>query len=80
MRRGTRHQLPQILSIAVLATLRAATSLFAIGGLARELPEEALCRLGCSISPKTRRRVAPEESTIRRTLKAIDGRSATPTS
>jgi len=35
MRRGIRHQLPQILAIAVLATLRGATSLFAIGELAR---------------------------------------------
>jgi predicted transposase YbfD/YdcC len=72
MRRGIRHQLPQILAIAVLATLRGATSLFAIGELAAELPEEALCRLGCRVSPRTARRQAPEESTIRRTLKVID--------
>ena len=71
-RRGVRHHLPQILAIAVLATLRGATSLFAIGELAAELPEEALSRLDCRISPKTGHRVAPEESTIRRTLKAID--------
>ncbi|MGH3025431.1 MAG: ISAs1 family transposase, partial [Gaiellaceae bacterium] len=75
MRRGIRHQLPQILAIATLATLRGATSLFAIGELAAELPEEALCRLGCRISPATGRRVAPEESTIRRTLRAIDADS-----
>jgi len=71
-RRGIRHDLPQILSIAVLATLRGATSLFAIGELARELPEEALSRLGSRVSPTTGTRVAPEESTIRRMLKAID--------
>ncbi len=71
-RRGVRHDLPQILSIATLATLRGATSLFAIGELARELPEEALSRLGSRVSPTTRKRVAPEESTIRRMLKAID--------
>ena len=75
MRRGIRHQLPQILAIATLATLRGATSLFAIGELAAELPEEALCRLGCRVSPRTARRVAPEESTIRRTLRAIDADS-----
>jgi len=72
MRRGIRHQLPQILAIATLGTLRGATSLFAIGELAAELPEEALCRLGCRVSPRTARRQAPEESTIRRTLKVID--------
>jgi predicted transposase YbfD/YdcC len=71
-KRGVRHDLPQIVSIAVLATLRGATSLFAIGELARELPQEALVRLGSRVSPTTLRRVAPEESTIRRMLKAID--------
>jgi predicted transposase YbfD/YdcC len=75
MRRGIRHQLPQILAIATLATLRGATSLFAIGELAAELPQEALCRLGCRISPSSAQRVAPEESTIRRTLRAIDADS-----
>jgi hypothetical protein len=71
-KRGVRHDLPQILSIATLASLRGATSLFAIGELAAELPDEALRRLDSRISPSTRKRVAPEESTIRRTLKAID--------
>ena len=75
MRRGIRHQLPQILAIATLATLRGATSLFAIGELAAELPQEALCRLGCRISPSSGQSVAPEESTIRRTLRAIDADS-----
>jgi predicted transposase YbfD/YdcC len=71
-RRGVRHRLPQILAIAVLATLRGATSLFAIGEVAAELPPEALERLGCRVSPSLRRRVAPEESTVRRALKAVD--------
>jgi predicted transposase YbfD/YdcC len=75
MRRGIRHQLPQILAIATLGALRGATSLFAIGELAAELPEEALVRLGCRTSPRTSRRQAPEESTIRRTLRAIDADS-----
>ncbi|MGH9652733.1 MAG: ISAs1 family transposase [Bryobacteraceae bacterium] len=70
--RGIRHQLPQILCIATLATLRGATSLYAIGELANELPQEALARLGCRVSPRSGLRVAPEESTIRRTLRAID--------
>ncbi|MGH9292733.1 MAG: ISAs1 family transposase, partial [Acidimicrobiales bacterium] len=71
-RRGIRHHLPQILAIATVATLRGATSLFAIGELSNELPEEALARLSCRVSPRTHKRVAPEESTIRRALKAID--------
>ena len=71
-RRGIRHRPAQILAIATLATLRGATSLVAIGEVAAELPEEALSRLGCFLSPSAGRRVAPEESTIRRLLKAID--------
>jgi predicted transposase YbfD/YdcC len=43
-----------------------------IGEAAAELPSEALERLGCFLSPSQQRRVAPEESTIRRLLKAID--------
>ncbi|MGH3041620.1 MAG: ISAs1 family transposase [Gaiellaceae bacterium] len=71
-RRGVRHRLAVILAIATLATLRGATSLVAIGEVAAELPEEALRRLCCRISPSRKAYVAPEESTIRRTLKAVD--------
>jgi predicted transposase YbfD/YdcC len=71
-RRGVRHRLAVILAIATLATLRGATSLVAIGEVAAELPAEALRRLCCRVSPSTKAYVAPEESTIRRTLKAVD--------
>ncbi|EQD64156.1 transposase tnpA, partial [mine drainage metagenome] len=70
--RGIRHRLAVILAIAVLATLRGATSLVAIGEVAAELPEEALARLSSRISPSTGRYSAPEESTIRRVCKAVD--------
>ena len=70
--RGVRHRLAVILALATLATLRGATSLVAIGEVAAELPEEALGRLSCRISPSTKRYIAPEESTIRRALKAVD--------
>ncbi|MDQ2781943.1 MAG: ISAs1 family transposase [Actinomycetota bacterium] len=70
--RGVRHRLAPVLAIATLATLRGATSLRAIGELAAELPQEALGRLGARVSPSTGRYVAPEESTLRRSLKAID--------
>ena len=71
-RRGVRHRVAQILSIATLATLRGATSLVAIGEVASSLPEEALSRLDCFYSPSLSRRVAPEESTIRRVLRLLD--------
>ena len=60
-----------ILAIATPATLRGTTSLVAIGEVAAELPEEPLRRLSCAISPARKAYVAPEESTIRRTLNAI---------
>lgn len=69
---GVRYRLAVILGIATVATLRGATSLVAIGEVAAELPEEALRRLCCRLSPSTKAYVAPEESTIRRTLKAVD--------
>lgn len=71
-RRGIRHRLPQILAVAVIAALRGATSLLAMGQVAAELETEALTRLGCRVSPSTGLREAPEESTIRRTLRAIN--------
>lgn len=66
------HRLAPLLAIATLATLRGATSLRAIGEVAAELRQEALGRLGARVSPSTGRYVAPEESTLRRSLKAID--------
>jgi hypothetical protein len=61
-----------LLSIATLATFREAMSLVPIGEVAAELPEEALARLSCRVSPSKKVYVAPEESTIRRTLKVND--------
>ena len=58
--RGIRHRLAVILSIAVLATLRGATSLVTIGEVAAELPEEALARL----SPATGHYVAHDPSYV----------------
>lgn len=74
-RRGVRHKVAQILSIATLAALRGATSLAAIGEVSNQLPEEALERLGCFLSPSKGRLLAPEESTIRRVLHKLDGDS-----
>jgi hypothetical protein len=70
--RGVRHRLAPILAIATVATLRGATSLRSIGETAAELPQEALAQLGARRSPHTGAFVAPEESTIRRSLRAID--------
>lgn len=72
-RRGIRHCPPQVLAVATLGMIWGASSLFAIGQVAGELPQEALERLGCRVSPSLGRRVAPSEATVRRLLHDIDG-------
>ncbi|EQD67634.1 transposase tnpA, partial [mine drainage metagenome] len=72
MPRGIRHSIVSILGIAAIGTLRGARSFRALGEIAAELPQEALVRLGARISPVTGLRVAPDSSTIRRNLNAID--------
>ena len=72
MRRGVRHSIASILAIAAIGTLRGARSFRAIGETAAELPQEALERLGARISPASGLRVAPDSSTIRRNLNAVD--------
>jgi hypothetical protein len=72
MKRGVRHRVAPILSVAALATLRGAKSFNAIGDTAAELPQEALRRLDMRVSPRTGKFIAPDSSTIRRTLNAID--------
>ena len=72
MRRGVRHSIASILGIAAIGTLRGARSFRALGEIAAELPQEALARLGARTSPATGLRIAPDSSTIRRNLNAID--------
>lgn len=72
MRRGVRHSIVSILAIAAIGTLRGARSFRALGETAAELPQEALARLDARISPTTGLRVAPDSSTIRRNLNAVD--------
>ena len=72
MKRGVRHRVAPILGVAALATLRGAKSFNAIGDTAAELPQEALRRLDMRVSPRTGKFIAPDSSTIRRTLNAID--------
>jgi len=72
MKRGVRHRVAPILAVAALATLRGAKSFNAIGDTAAELPQEALRRLDMRASPRTGKFIAPDSSTIRRTLNAID--------
>lgn len=64
-RRGVRHGLVTILAVAVGAVLAGARSYVAIAEWAHDLTPVMRLRLGV-------RRAAPSESTIRRTLQAVD--------
>ena len=76
--RGVRHRLEAILGIAAVAVAAQARSLVAIGGLvairgwAADAPGWVLALLGIRPDRKGRY-VAPDESTVRRVLAAIDG-------
>ncbi|MGA5135430.1 ISAs1 family transposase [Streptomyces olivoreticuli] len=68
-----RHVLVVVLVIAACAVLAGCRSLAAIGEWAADLPQYVLEALGARHRPASGLRVAPSESTIRRTLQSIDG-------
>lgn len=72
-RRGVRHRLASLLSVAVCAVLAGARSLAAIGEWAADAPAEVLTALGVRPDPLTGIVRAPAESTVRRVLLDIDG-------
>ena len=66
-RRGVRHALPMILTVAAGAVLAGAKSLVAVSEWAADADRDALSQLG--IDPSV---LLPSESTIRRTLATLD--------
>jgi predicted transposase YbfD/YdcC len=72
-RRGVRHRLASLLSVAVCAVLAGAKSLTAIGEWAADAPREVLVRLGVRTDPLTAAVCPPDESTVRKVLADIDG-------
>lgn len=72
MPRGVRHNSAVILAVAVCATLSGASSYLELGRWAASLPQQTLKRIGCQISQQKRCFAPPSESTIRRTMQAVD--------
>jgi hypothetical protein len=71
--RGWRHrQVASIVAIATAALIAGNNELLAIGQFAQGLSQKHLCHLGASRCRKTRRFLAPSESTIRRVLQRLD--------
>jgi predicted transposase YbfD/YdcC len=75
-RRGRRHRLVCLLAVAVLAVLAGARSFREIGDQAADLPQDVLEAVGARVDVHTLRRVAPSETTLRRTIQAVDAAHA----
>lgn len=71
-RRGVRHALASILSIAAAAVAAGARSFAAIGEWARDAPQRVLALLGVRRHRRQRRYLAPDEATVRRVLQTVD--------
>jgi hypothetical protein len=74
--RGIRHQVAAVLTMVAAATLAGCRSIRSVADFVEDLPQDALQRLGARTHPRTGRRVAPSEPTIRRTLKQVDADEA----
>ena len=72
MKRGIRHRMLSMLTVAVCAVLSGAKSYIAIGEWAKRSTQDIRKRMGCRFDPKTGLFVAPSEPTLRRTLQAVD--------
>jgi predicted transposase YbfD/YdcC len=74
-RRGVRHSLTSILTIAAVAVAAGAQSVAAIWEWAADLPQWALRALGARHDAQRGCFVVPSEPTLRRTLVGVDGDS-----
>lgn len=72
MKRGIRHRMISMLTVAVCAVLSGAKSYIAIGEWAKRSTQDMRKRMGCRFDAKTALFVAPSEPTLRRTLQAVD--------
>jgi hypothetical protein len=75
-KRGVRHHVASILTMAVAAALTGARSFTATAEFVADLPQDALARLGARKHPATGIYIAPSEPTIRRTIKSVDADEA----
>lgn len=75
-KRGVRHRLVSVLAIAVITVLAGARSFREIGDQAADLPDDILQAVGARVDPATGAQIAPSESTLRRTIQAVDAEHA----
>jgi predicted transposase YbfD/YdcC len=71
-RRGVRHSLAVILTLAAAAVVAGARSFTAIGEWAADAPQHLLARVGARFDPRRGRYLAPDEATTRRVAQRVD--------
>ena len=72
MKRGIRHRMLSVLTVAVCAVLSGAKSYTAIGEWAKRSDQDMRKRMGCRFDKNSGLFVAPSEPTLRRTLQTVD--------
>jgi hypothetical protein len=72
MKRGIRHRMLSVLTVAVCAVLSGAKSYIAIGEWAKRADQDMCKRMGCRFNKISGLFVAPSEPTLRRTLQTVD--------
>ena len=72
MKRGIRHRMLSVLTVAVCAVLSGAKSYTAIGEWAKRSDQDMRKRMGCRFDRNSALFVAPSEPTLRRTLQTVD--------
>lgn len=72
MKRGIRHRMLSVLTVAVCAVLSGAKSYIAIGEWAKRSTQDMRKRMWCRFDKRTGLFVAPSEPTLRRTMQSVD--------
>ena len=72
LKRGIRHRMLSVLTVAICAIISGARSYTAIGEWATRSSQDLRRRLGCRFDRKRTWFVAPSEPTLRRTIQQVD--------
>jgi hypothetical protein len=71
-RRGVRHGMASLLTVAAAAVVAGARSFAAIGEWAADASQEVLAALGIRCNARVGRHLPPDEATLRRALQKVD--------
>lgn len=72
MKRGVRHRILSVLTVAICAILSGARSYVAIGEWAQRTDQQMRKRMGCKFHKQKQCFIAPSEPTLRRAIQGVD--------